>query len=265
MIRLAVMRPMDKIPESIKLARELGFDPICASPLEIRTKDSKEFEVFLGDLRGRKVDVLILTSSNGVASMLDLARGKMPIETFMDLIAPVRIVAIGPQTAKALGSAGLGVSHIPGKFSSEGIVEELGKIGVAGKNAYVLRSDHGEAVLLDGLRAAGAVTSEVIVYHLIPVDSEQLDIMIKESLLGKIDAFAFSSSLSAATFIEAAEKAASHDEVMAVLNSKIVAAMGEPTKKRLEAMGVKVTAVPEKATFREMLQAVKRARSSFGP
>lgn len=255
MTMLAVMRPREKMAESEEAAKAMGFETICASPLEIRTNDVPAFDQFLEDLEAGKADLVILTSSTGVASVLELASNRMLAGRFVELMRRTRIIAIGPLTAKAMKESGLKVSGMPDVYSSEGLVDMLG--ASAGKRIYILRSDHGEGLLLSGLREAGNSVTEVVVYNLVAVDSEKLDKLVDETVAGKVDVFAFTSALSAQTFIEAAGKKVPRDEVVKLLNSRLVAAMGAPTKEKLVAMGIEVHVVPSSATFQGMLEAIK--------
>lgn len=255
MKRLAVMRPREKLAESERLARDHGFEPVCASPLEIRTNDSGEFDRFLSALATGSVDALILTSSTGVSAMLELADRRLQRKELNALLERTSVIAIGPLTARALREAEMNVAAMPDEHTSVGIVNMLAG-DASGKSIFVLRSDHGEPVLVTGLREHGAEVSEVIVYRLAPQDTAALDRLVEESLAGRIDAYAFTSSLSAQTFIDAAEKRSSRAEVMAVLGRATVAAMGPPTREKLESMGVAVDVVPGSATFEDMLTAI---------
>ncbi len=248
------MRPKDKLEESILLAREMGFDVVAASPLQIEPNDGPEFEGFIRAARRGEVDVAILTSSTGVEALARMAERHG--EDARALLSSAHRIAIGPLTAKAMSARGIEVDAIPEEYSSEGLVRQMGG-GLAYKRVYLLRSSHGERVLYDGLAEAGAEVTEIVLYNLVPdPDSPEVQYLVAESMAGRVDAFAFSSSLSAASFIEAAERAAPRDKVIEMLNSRTVGAMGGPTRKRLEQMGVRVSAVPANATFRDLLEAI---------
>ena len=258
-MRLAVMRPEDKLEESMVLARELGFEVVAASPLRIEVNDGPEFDAFLRSARRGEVDVVILSSSTGVEALVRMAARRN--EDAGTAIGAARRIAIGPLTAKAMIARGIAVDAVPEEFSSEGLVRQMAS-DLAYKRVFLLRSSHGERILYDGLAQAGADVTEVVLYNLVPdVRSPAVRYLAEESMAGRVDAFAFSSSLSAASFIEAAELIAPREEVVKMLNSRIVGAMGGPTRKNLERMGVRVQAVPASATFRDLLEAIAaRAR-----
>jgi len=118
MIRLAVMRPKDKMDESIQMAKELGFDPVPASPLQIVTNESGEFNQFIDELERGKVDMAVLTSSTGVSSLMQLVDRRMEREELLRYLKDVTMIAIGPLTAQAMEREGMVVSLIPEVFSS---------------------------------------------------------------------------------------------------------------------------------------------------
>jgi uroporphyrinogen-III synthase len=258
MTRLAVMRPPEKMDVSVEVARSLGFEPVCASPLHVVTNEDHRLGRFIQELMAGKVDIIVLTSSTGVKALFDLASPSVGPQELTGLMQKVTTVAIGPLTAQAMRSQGVQVSFVPTVYSSEGLVSQLDELSVKGKKVYVLRSDHGERVLIEAMRKAGARVVEVVVYRLIKqLDSQEMRSLAQECLEGGIDAYAFTSSLSALSFLESASIEASREEVIAAINRKVVAAVGMPTKKRLEENGIRVEVVPANATFEEMLRALK--------
>jgi uroporphyrinogen-III synthase len=257
-MRLAVMRPMDRIEDAVKMAKELGFEVAAASPLTVRPIEDPQADEMIDELSKAKVDVVILTSSTGVHILADAAEHRGT--DLATLLTSCFRVAIGPLTARAMVARGSTVDLIPQEHSSEGLVRQLGK-DMVGRRVYLLRSSHGERILYDGLAEAGAEVTEKVLYDLVPdLDSPPLRQLVKETLEGRIDAFAFTSSLSAVTFIEASEKVAPRAKVVSMLNSKLVAAMGAPTRRKLEGMGIRVDVVPTQATFPDMLEAILEHR-----
>jgi uroporphyrinogen-III synthase len=130
--------------------------------------------------------------------------------------------------------------------------------GIQGKQVVILRSDQGSDVLMKGLTGSGATVKEITVYKLTKVKAGRplLDMFYK-GVRGEIDVFAFTSSMSARSFIEEARKHYSDEEVDDMLDCAVIAAIGEPTQKTLEDMGVRVDIMPEKATFEDLLGAIR--------
>ncbi|MFA5313399.1 MAG: hypothetical protein WC375_08825, partial [Methanomassiliicoccales archaeon] len=67
----------------------------------------------------------------------------------------------------------------------------------------------------------------------------------------------FTSPLSAKAFIEEGEKKYGVREFGTALNDSIIAAMGEPTKKMLESMGVDADITSTSPKFEDVLRTIK--------
>ena len=253
---LAVMRPRNRLEESEQMARDAGFNPVCASPVEITFNKSQLFNEFIDNLSKNAVDYLIITSTNGADAMLSLSSDIMPSDDFIKFLNETNIIAIGPVSAGSLSKSGISVSEIPLEYSSKGIVESLsGK--VKGKNVHILRSDHGDKILSQGLIDSGANVFDIPVYRLVKTRDKDLMNLAEMTLAGKIDAFAFTSALSASSFIEAVCDLS--DDAVGCINSATVAAIGYPTKERLESLGIRVDIVPKDATYASMLDSLVAA------
>lgn len=254
-MRLAIMRPADRLDGSIALARSMDFETVAASPLAIVPNDDADTRRLMEALKLGEVDHAVITSSTGVSSILELGRSY-----YVDMIGMLnrcRVTAIGPSTARAMTAAGIRVDMMPEEYTSAGLVNMLTSMNVSGRTVGLLRSDHGDPVLVTGLREAGASVLEAAVYRLVPrPEDEGLAALVREALDGNVDAFAFPSALTAATFIEAAELMGVRDQIIAMLNERLVAAIGRPTRRKLESMGVRVEVMPEQATFNAMLVAI---------
>jgi len=123
-----------------------------------------------------------------------------------------------------------------------------------GVRVEVARSDHGSAVLLDGLDGAGAYHHETVLYRLVrpPGSGESTDLAAE----GHLDAALFTSSLTVEHFLEAAEARGVRDAALAGLAGAVVGAIGEPTRETAEAHGISVDVVPGEATFEALARAV---------
>lgn len=260
MTTIAIMRPTDRQEESEELARKMGFDTVFASPIDIKTNDSPEFETFLQGLTYGDVDIVVLTSSTAVKSTFELAQRHGQIEELSRGLRQVQVIAIGPMTARTAEKEWIKVDTLPEKFTSEGLVQLLSEKDLRGSQVVILRSDQGSEVLMKGLEASGAAVKEISVYKLTKVKAGRplLDMFYK-GIRGEIDVFAFTSSMSARSFINEARKHYTDEEVDDMLDCAIIAAIGEPTQKTLEDMGVRVDIMSKKATFEDLLQTVANA------
>ena len=99
-MRLAVMRPKDRLEESILMAKELGFEVVAASPLQIEMNDGPELDAFIRSVKKGEVDAVILTSSTGVEALVRMMSRRG--EDAGVLLSSTQRIAIGPLTAKAM-------------------------------------------------------------------------------------------------------------------------------------------------------------------
>ncbi|MFP4546164.1 MAG: uroporphyrinogen-III synthase [Methanomassiliicoccales archaeon] len=256
---MAVLRPRNKLAGSARLARELGMEPLCASPIVPRFLRSEDVEEVLRELSGGGVEVVVFTSSTGVEAFQALVREPA------DTLSGLEVVAIGRPTARALERTGARVSFVPERYSSEGLVRGMPADLVEGREIRLLRSDHGSRTLLTGLEGRGARVRDVPLYELRSNVDGDLEDLIHSALEGEVDALPFTSSLSARVFVDAAADISSMDRVREMLSRSLVGAIGPPTRRTLEELGAGEVVVPEAATFRSLLLELRdRFQNQFG-
>ncbi|MDQ2056156.1 uroporphyrinogen-III synthase [Halobellus sp. H-GB7] len=235
-VRVAVFRPDDeRMAEAVELLDSLGAAPVPDPMLAVEPTGA----VPDGADDVPDPDIVVLTSKTGVELLADA--GWSPGEA--------TLVCIGPRTAAAARDAGWTVDVVPEEYTSSGLVETLAD-EVDGRRVEVARSDHGSDVLLDGLRDAGADVHETVLYRLVrPEGSGQSTVMAAG---GELDAVCFTSSLTVANFLDAADERGVREEAVAGLNRAVVGVIGDPTRETAEGYGVRVDVVPENATFEEL-------------
>ncbi|WP_435177455.1 uroporphyrinogen-III synthase [Halorussus sp. AFM4] len=233
-VRIAVFRPDDeRLAEAVELLESLGAEPVADPMLEVRPTGNAPAEG----------DYVVLTSKTGVELAAE-AGWKSGEAT---------VCAIGESTADALREAGYAVDVVPAEYSSTGLVEAL-EGEVAGERVEVARSDHGSPVLTEGLADAGADVNETVLYQLVrPEESGKSAELAAE---GRLEAALFTSSLTVAHFLAAAEERGVREAAVDGLNDAVVGAIGEPTRETAESEGVAVDVVPEVADFEKLACAV---------
>ncbi|HVL86552.1 MAG TPA: uroporphyrinogen-III synthase [Candidatus Thermoplasmatota archaeon] len=248
---VVVTRPRESFDAALEAVERMGWRAIGAPTVEIRPRAREAIARFRKESEKGRFDLVVLTSANGVR-MLHEADGRF----LRSLAAPVS--AVGPRTAQALKDQGL-AAEVPRVHSSEGLVEHL-KARVGGKRVALLRSDHGAPALADGLEAAGASVVDIPVYHIgMPRDLAPATRLVQAVASQGADAFTFTSTLTFRNFLEIARKANVGEDVALALSRGVVGAIGEPTRRVVEEAGFEVHAVPEEASFDELLAAVRRA------
>ncbi len=249
---VAIMRPAGYLAESVKLAEAMGFKAITAPMIDVVDKTDANFKIFLERIMDGAADYVIFTSANGVEFTLLKLNST---DEFIDQLNETNVVAIGPKTRDALLKNGINVRLMPESYSSEGLVEFL--TGIEGAIIEIARSSHGAPELVKGLIEKGAKVHETQVYEIIRPRDERHKYLMEQARDGKIDIFAFTSSMMVRNFMAIAEDMGIKDEIIRIMNEKTVAAIGKPTSETLAGFGVKVRIMPERYTFEELLKECK--------
>ncbi len=230
---VAVFRPDDeRLAEAVALLESLGVEPVADPMLAVEPT---------GAAPRSDADVVVLTSRTGADLLPDgWAAGD------------ATLCAIGEHTAEALEAAGCPPDLVPETYSSRGLLEALAD-RVDGTRVEVARSDHGSAVLLDGLDDAGAYHHETVLYRLVRPGGAGDS--VEAAAGGELAAALFTSSLTVEHFLDAADERGLREAALAGLASAVVGAIGEPTRETAEGLGVAVDVVPETATFEALARA----------
>lgn len=245
MTTLAFTRPQRRLDDSVEEAKRMGFDVIAAPSLDIvhggkDGYDRAKLRLSKGDFR------TVIFSSATAAEECHTEWG----DGMKGLFEGIEVIAIGPGTSRKLGSFGIEVSSMPSEYTSSGLVEHL-KDYADGRGVLIVHSDRGSDILKEGLVSSGFEVDELIAYTLEKHDGglDRMREMVKED---RIDVFAFTSRMSVESFLDSI--GLSNEEIF---RRAKVAAIGQPTKERLEEEGIQVDILPENATFSELLQTIK--------
>jgi uroporphyrinogen-III synthase len=252
MKRVAITRPKKFLPEAEALVRSRGLEPVPVPMMEMVPRDDGALEAFFCRLEKDEVDTVIITSQNGVGFIFDKATDATVLK---DRLNAIDVISIGPKTGKALQERGVKAERMPATFSSDGLVRDF---NLSGKRVEVLRSDHGNPVLISGLESGGATVREVIVYDILPLAGEAQSAFVREALTGSIDAFTFTSTMTARSLLMMGESMGVGEELKKAINAKKVAVIGTPTAVFLRENGIRVDVVPERFLFEDMIDALAR-------
>ncbi|MCD1296256.1 uroporphyrinogen-III synthase [Methanocella sp. CWC-04] len=254
MKKIAVTRPKVFLPATIEYLRSKGLEPVPVPMMEMVPRKDGGVEAFISRLNSGDVDTVILTSQNGVRFIMEQAGDA---NEFIDKLNSVDVLAIGPKTNKVLAEFGIKADRMPSTFSSEGIVKEF-CFHLAGKKVEVLRSNQGNPILITGLTEKGAIVKETIIYDIVPLSGREQEGFVREAISGDIDAFTFTSTMTAKSLLMMGESMGMLNELKAAINSKKVAVIGNPTADFLIKNGIRVDVVPEKFTFEDMIEELEK-------
>lgn len=235
---VAVFRPADdRLDSAVELLADLGVDPLPDPMLAVEPTGAQPRE---------DGEYTILTS-------------KTSVELLAEEWEPGgQLCAIGESTAAALREAGYAVDIVPEEFTSSGLVDALAD-RVDGTRVEVARSDHGSAVLLDGLETAGAYVHETILYELRrPPDAGESAVAAAD---GTLDAALFTSSLTVENFRAAAAERDREAAALGGLDDALVGVIGPPTAETASDAGIDVDLVASEADFEVLAhEAVEKLR-----
>lgn len=251
MTTVLVTRPRESFSAALEVVRSLGFEAVGAPMAELVPRRPEEFQGLRDELTRGRADLVVFTSANGVKFANDCWPG------LSDALRGVEVAAIGPSTALALERLGL-KPRVPRLHSSLGLADELAQAS-RGKRVFLLRSGQGSPALSDGLRAAGATVVDVPIYDVVlPRDlTEQRAVARRVALVG-CDVFTFTSTMVFENFLRVADLEGVTREVYEEMRRGLVAAIGEPTASAARSRGLDVRAVPESASFVDLMTKVNQ-------
>lgn len=240
---IAITRPVERSKETVRKAREMGWEALIVPAVSIKPLPREEVTEKIGDVK--KYDWLVLTSAFGAEIMhryygADLGKTK--------------IAVIGPRTAKFLEDRGLNVKIIPDEYRGEILASDMINAGIDGKKILVARAQIGREVLIKELKRHAEVIEVPIYETKMPSDKAPLRDFLSALEEGKISAAIFTSSQTVRNLFSAL----GGKELSLALKKVEVCAIGPITAKTLEEHGVKVDVAPEKYTVEACLREIRR-------
>ena len=186
--RVLVTRPRAQAGDMVQRLIELGAVPFILPTVEIRDiGDWGPVDRAIQSLR--QYDWLAFTSANGVRAFLQR------LDTLgLDLrvLGHLRLAAIGPKTAAALGEYHLKADLVPARFQSEDLAEALKTQIRPNERVLLARADRGRDVLREQLAAVCQV-EQIAVYA--QVDAVEADETVLDALRrGEIEFVTLTSS-----------------------------------------------------------------------
>ena len=164
-MKIAITKLEEKSEGVHELFRRYGHEAVVISTM--RAADPSDTGPFLrlcDMISKQNIDILIFTSSLGVEKLFDkLKPGKK-----------IRIVSVGPKTAKKVEEYGL-KSEVIEKFSSGNFADYLGDI--KDKTIGIARAEVPNPELTGSLESKGALVIEAPVYRLEPTGVNILEVI----------------------------------------------------------------------------------------
>jgi uroporphyrinogen-III synthase len=194
--RILITRARHQAQSLAAALEEKGAAVIAIPAIEIIPPDSYDaLDAALWN--AKKYQWLVVTSANGAEV---LAQRLAALRISHTLFDPLKIAAIGPATARALGEMGLHVDEVPKQAIAESLVESL-RPQVSGKNVLLVRAKVARDALPEELRKAGATVEVVDAYQTIVPATSADDLRLLFAAPSRMpDAVTFTSSSTVTNF-----------------------------------------------------------------
>jgi uroporphyrinogen III methyltransferase / synthase len=249
--RVLVTRPRDQAAEMVDRLSILGAEAIEAPMIRIEPPDDP------GPLRRavdnvNDFDWIVFTSANSVeAFMSALLDGSRDVRWLKN----PRLCSIGTGTAERLARYGVRADLIPDEFRSEALVAAMADNGtIDGSRVLVPRADIGRDVIVEGLRDAGGLVSDVVAYRTVLEDPQQDDgpDVYRMLLDDAIDVVTFTSPSAVRNFVSIYGK----EQTVDLLSRTVVAAIGPVTSEAATQLGLTITVQPTVSTIPALVDAI---------
>ena len=251
-------RPAGLGKDTIRLVKEMGWNPLIVHTVELRPREQSEIFTELSQvLTGGPVDWLVLMSPSGANLLFDILRSHGNL--LPSVLGDLQLLAVGPKTKEALARQGMHGVHLPDKFSSMGIADFLSTQDLGGKRILLARSSSADDSLARELANNGATVATVNLYDsVIPSDATSFQRFV--DLIGgdDIQAILFTSSLSASNLFAMSKNSIDLDELVPRLRKIRIGAIGPVTARKLAELGVPTTVMSETFIIDDALKELLR-------
>lgn len=244
--RVLVTRPRAQAGELVTLLEAAGATVIVAPTIRIVSPADPE-PLRQAATAASTFDWVVFASANAVDAFLDALAATEGGELRA-------VAAVGSRTADQLRVRGVDVTVVPETFTADALVNALTSHGSLRDTRILLpRSEIGRTVIADGLRAAGAVVTEVVAYRTL-ADAQTDAPDVKGLLVARqLDAVTFTSGSAVQNFVQIHGPG-----IVALLQESVVAVIGPVTAEVARELGVTVHVQPATYTTSAMVEALGR-------
>lgn len=202
---------------------------------------------WLQRLAGGGFDDLVLLTGEGLRRLMAIAREAAIEAPVIAALGRLRTVVRGPKPVRALRELGLAAGLTAQAPTTEGIIATLAGEDLAGRRVGVqLYPGNPNDLLLDFLRRAGATPDAVLPYqYASDADTARVRQVIEAMAAGNVDVVAFTSSPQPRRLRDVARDNGLEAALSAGLARTRIAAVGPVVAAAVEALGAKVTIMPD--------------------
>ncbi len=244
--RVLVTRARSQASVLSRLLAEHGALPIELPAIEIQAMDNTE-EIDHAISILKTYHWVVFTSVNGVEAFFGRLYALKKDARALDCL---KVIAIGPATAKALEVRGIIADFLPQVQTTDGILEMLKSHDITGKCFLLPRADIADKELVQGISRLGAGVDEIAVYKTIPTP-HTLSAARKLLTAGEIDVITFTSSSTVDNLVAAFRGDTPN------LNGAKVACIGPKTADTAVKAGLRVDVIAREYTIPGLVTALE--------
>ncbi len=253
--KILITRARHQAQSLAKALEEKGATVVAIPAIEIVPPDSYDaLDAALWN--AKSYQWMVVTSANGAEVLAErIAALRLPLA----VLDALKIAAIGPATARALGRLGLHVDEVPKQAIAESLVESL-RDQVSGKNVLLVRAKVARDVLPEELRNAGAHVDVVDAYQTVVPATSADDLRLLFAAPSRIsDIVTFTSSSTVTNFFRLLREA----NVPAWPPSMAAASIGPVTSQTLRNHGIEPAVEAMEYTIPGVVEALCRWSKSL--
>lgn len=262
-------KPRVALPETrqldvlANLLERRGVDVLRCPLVAIRDSPHREavvawIERFCDD----PMDLFVIFTGEGVRRLAGFAERAGLRDRFVAALGETPLLTRGPKPVRALRELGLRPRHEAAAPTTEGVIETLGGLDLAGKRVGIqlYGADPNER-LMAWLADRGVEPDCVAPYvYASESDDRAVEALIGELADGALDAIAFTSKAQVERVAAVARRTGSTAALAAGLERTVVAAVGPVVAAELEGQGVTVDVVPASDFFMKPMVTLLMAR-----
>lgn len=248
--------------EQIRLLEHRGAD--CVHGPVIKTHPLGPTEALERATRAiveRRPDIVVLMTGIGVRGWLEAADALHIGDDLRAALEQADLYVRGPKAMGAAITGGLTVAWAAPDARSDGILDELERIGVEGRVVAVQLDGTDGDRLAGALAELGAEVIAVPVYRWsLPDDLGPAERLIRSICERKLDAVTFTTKPAVENFMTIATEIGRRDEVLSALDEDVVTVcVGPVCAAGAVELGIRAPIQPDRARLGPMVQCVTRA------
>ena len=240
-----VTRPRAQAAELVAALETAGADVVIAPTIRIAPPEDRA-PLLKAAAEASQFDWIVFSSANAADAFMQAAA-----ETGTTSQLP-QVAAVGSRTAEQLRGLGVDVSIVPAEFKAEALLDALStRESLSGKRVLLPRSELGREIIAEGLRAAGALVTDVVAYRTIAESTDDAPDIRQMLVNGRVDAVTFTSGSAVRSFVQMYGR-----ESVELLRNTVVAVIGPVTAQAAGDLDIPVHVQPATYTTAAMVTAL---------